>query len=221
MQRPATSTRVGMGATLVALIVTSCGGGDPISMPPAEDLPAPTFVTLPADLADSIQLDAIDDRDTAGLPHGIESPTTESLGPALAAYLELPDAQTNLTGLLIDDYAVHLSYYQGGIPGRSVTAIYRLPRDDDPDREPTLDISEPTFGDRPTFSIEHLDPAVPARLVAALSDRFPAAAVDWIQVASPESGFGAVWRLTLVDARGQLAEITADFDGAIVAVSVD
>lgn len=223
MQRPVTSTRVSVCVAVVALIalITSSCSNRPISMPPAEQLPAPTFVALPADLADSLQLDAIDDRDTAGLPAGVDAAAPELLGPALAAYRALPDAQTELTRLSIYEDSVYFTYYERGVAGRSVTAYYRLPWEGSDDEQPTLDITEPTFGDQPTFSIEGLDPDVPARLVAALTERFPAVAVDSIDVdATPVFGYGAVWKLRLSDARGRLAEITADFDGAIVAVSM-
>ena len=222
MQRPASTIRLRLSVLLLTLGAAACGGGTEIAMPSADLLPAPTFAAVPADLADSVQLDAIDMRDTAGLGVDIDSVDAALLAPALAKYLELPGAQPHLTRLSIYDDSVYFGFYERGISGRSVTASYQLPWDGNPDSEPTLNVSEPSFDEAATFSIEGMDPSVPVRLVAALAERFPAAAVESISVDNtPSSGFGAVWDLRLYDARGELAQIYADFDGAIVAVTAN
>ncbi|MEO6125056.1 MAG: hypothetical protein ABIR32_15225 [Ilumatobacteraceae bacterium] len=220
MQRPTTSTRFALIAVVLMLAVTSCGGDRSVSMPAADQLPAPTFVELPTDLADSVQLDAIVARDNAGLLADITPPDPKLLGPALAAFMALPDAQTDLTRLAIYNDSVNFTFYERGIVGRSVTAFYRLPWEDDPNQDPRLSLTDPTFADDPTFSIVDLDPTVPEQLVAALAERVPTATVQRIAVElAPEFGLPAVWTLTLSDARGQFATITADFTGAILVVS--
>lgn len=220
MQRPDSSTRRALIAAAIALTVTSCGDHRSVSMPSLDQLPAPTFVALPTDLADSVQFDAIVARDNSGLLADITPPDPTLLAPALAAYLALPDAQTDLTRLTIYNDSVDFAFYERGVVGRSVTAFYRLPWDGEPDQEPRFSFTDPTFSDNPTFSIVGLDPTVPERLVAALAERVPSATVQRIDVEATHAfGGSAVWNVTLWDARGQLAEITTDFDGAVVSVS--
>jgi hypothetical protein len=50
---------------IVALVVGGCGGRE-VGIPAAEVVLAPSFATLPDDLAASSQLDAIPERNTAG-----------------------------------------------------------------------------------------------------------------------------------------------------------
>lgn len=183
-----------------------------MSLPEVGQIVVPTFVTLPADLSRSPQLDALTARDTADLPPPLEEVADPSLLPAaLAALRAMPDAPTLLTGLSIYNDRVYFSYEDRGISGRSVTVIYRGPDD--------VYVADPTYNDEPTFAVDLVDDAVPAALVDALAKRVPNAIVSSIDLGvSGSYGFRLVWNLRLEDARGSSATVFADLDGAIIAV---
>jgi hypothetical protein len=207
-----------MGISAVAIIVTAialtaCGGGRSVVVPPGDAFTAPGFQPLPNDLADSPQLDALVPRETAGLEPTSASANGGLLPGALEALNSLDPAPTALSRLSIYNDSVYLSYLDRGIAGRSVSLVYRGPDD--------FSVSEPSFADSGTYPISAVDRDVPARLIDAIERRFPGTRVTSVDLDVGLSyDFGLVWYLDIEDARGMLATVFADLDGAIVAVDM-
>jgi len=194
-----------------ALLLTACGASREVHVPALGALPAPTFATLPADLGDSPQLGALVLRDTAGLDPTEDSAMASGLHDALAALAALPDPPKTLTRLTIYADSIYFSYPQDGVAGREVSAIY----------EPGNDLreSEPSFSEAKAYALGEVDADVPADLVAGIERRFPSLRVTELDLeVSLSYDFGLVWNIEVDDARGKLASIYADLDGAIVAV---
>lgn len=121
---------------------------------------------------------------------------------------------TALIAVTLSAYFVNITYEQNGVAGRAVTASYR------PDAD--LYVGEPSFSEDPTFDLGTIDPAVPAALIAAIQVSMPNGRVTRLDLEGGLSyGFGLVWHLDVEDARGSLANVFADLDGAIVAVDMD
>ena len=222
-RRRTTSTRLGVLTSLAAIaLVTSACGGDPIRTPTADELPAPTFVAHPTDLADAPQLEALVIRDTAGLAPDVAPVQAVLLPDALALLATIDNPPSMITGISMYSDSVSFTFYENGVVGRSVYAFYRLPYLGSNETEPKLTISEPTFADDPEFPIDAIDPAVPDRIVRAVQERFPLTAISSIYLEpSRSSGFGLAWNVSVDDARGRLATIYADLDGSIIAVELD
>ncbi len=223
VKRPTRTLRVTFTA-LAALITTlgapGCGtDGRIVALPSIDQVPKPTFITRPQDLADSPQLAALVARDTAGLPPTSEPAKGSLLPEALAALAAIDSPPTRLTRLSIYADSVYFNFNEGGVAGRSVSAVYRLAYESDPDQTPDFSVSDPTFGDYAEFSIASLDPMVPGELAAALADRYPLAAARSIDLDLGLSyGFGLVWNISLDDASGTFATVYADLDGSIIAI---
>jgi hypothetical protein len=187
--------------------------GTTVHVPAPGAIAIPTFQTLPDDPSRSPQLDALEARDTAGLELDDESAAAGLLPTALAALVASADAPTKLSRLSIYADSVDFTYEQSGINGRSVTAVYR------PGEE--MYFGTPTYDDSPTYAIDVIDPDVPAKLVTAIESRVPNGKVTNIDLdVSSSYGFGLVWNVEVADARGSLATVFADLDGAIVAVDL-
>jgi hypothetical protein len=180
-------------------------------LPEPEQVPARTFITVPADLADSVQLAAMPIRDTAGLPPPEESASTDMLAVAIDALAQLDPAPTTLTRLSIYDGYISVTFPDPENANRSISASYR-------EGEP-LYLSEPRFDESVPYDIVSVDPAVPDRLKRAIEQRFPQVRVTDLDLDRGLSHeFDLVWYVSVDDARGQLATVYADLDGAIVAV---
>jgi len=199
---------------LVAAAVLGACSDTTVKVPEPGAIAIPTFQTLPDDLYRSPQLRALQPRDTAGLEvDDEESAAADLLPAALAALQASDDAPTKLSRLLIYNGYVDFTYEQNGINGRSVSATYR-PDDD-------MYFGTPTYDDTPTFAIDMIDPVVPADLVEAIERQVPNGKVNSLRLdISSSYDFGLVWNISVVDARGSLATVFADLDGAIVAVDL-
>jgi hypothetical protein len=210
----ATATATGT-ALLLALTLCGCsGGGRLVAVPAPGAVRIPTFVTVPDDLARSPQLRALVPRDTAGLDPTDAPARGDLLPAALAAFAALDDAPQHISDLTIYSDFVNITYEQGGVAGRAVTASYR------PDAD--VYVGDPSFSDDPTFDLATIDPSVPAALIDAIHTHVPNAQVSRLDLdAGLSSGFGVVWVAYVEDARGALATVYADLDGAIVAVDMD
>jgi hypothetical protein len=190
----------------------ACSDGRTVAVPEVGDIVPPTFHTVPDDLSRSPQLTALVARDTAGLAPTNDRADASLLPAALAALSAGADAPTELTRLSVYDDYVYFSYEQSGINGRSVSATYRNGDDG-------LSVSDPVFSDEPTYPLASVDPAVPAAVVAAIEARVPNGVVSTIDLELGRSyGFGLVWNFGVDDARGTLANVFVDLDGAIIAV---
>ena len=194
-------------------LLPACSGDRQVSVPTAGDIAQPTFRSQPEDLADSPQLEALIERDTAGLDATSESARGDLLPEALAALQALDDAPKVVSRLSIYNDSVYFTFLDGGRTGRSVTAVYRSPDD--------FYISDPSYDDSPTFPIGLVQPEVAQRLIDAIEQRFPQARVTSLDLEPPLSyDFGLVWYVDVEDARGSLATVFADLDGSIVAVDM-
>ena len=200
-------------AVVAVLALGACSDPRTIDVPAAGDIEMPTFATLPVDLADSPQLDALVPRDNAGLAPTSESADGTLLAEALAALAATDDPPTQLTRLSIYDDDVIIGYYQRGVTGLSVSASYR--RGDD------LYVGEPSFSEDPAFPLSAVDPDLPQRLVDAFALRFPDIAVVSVDMDVGLSyEFGLCWYLRLEDARGSFGNVFVDPDGTVIAVDV-
>jgi len=182
-----------------------------VHLPAPGVIPIPTFQTVPDDLSRSPQLQALRPRDTAGIELEDEGVAADLVPAALAALAASDDAPKKLSRLAIYADSVDFTYEQNGINGRSVNAVYRAGAE--------MYFSDPSFDDADTFPVDLIDPGIPAKLVIAIEDHVPNAQVTRIDLnASSSYGFGLVWNVEVTDARGTLATVFADLDGAIVAV---
>ena len=185
-----------------------------VEVPAPGALAIPTFITVPSDLSRSPQLRALVPRDTAGLDPTEDGARGDLLTDALAALATLPDAPTRVSRISMYGDSVNVTYEQNGVAGRAVTVSYR------PGSE--LYVGEPSFSDDPTYELAGVDPAIPAALISAIGSRVPNARVTRLDLEVGLSyGFGLVWYVDVEDARGPLANVFADLDGAIVAVDMD
>jgi hypothetical protein len=200
-------------AIALAIGAASCGGAQEVSAPALDTLSAPTFATLPDDLADSPQLDALHPRDSAGIPPSSAGAIADQLPAALQALSQLDDPPTALTRLSIYDDDVYFSFPEGGVTGRSVSAIYT------PGSE--MYVTDPTFNDDAAYSIAPVQADVPGRLREAIERRYPDVRVTSFDLEPDLShDFGLVWRMSVEDGQGSLGEVYAGLDGAIIAVDV-
>ena len=196
------------------LAVAGCAGSTTVDVPGPGAIAIPTFQTVPSDLSQSPQLHALQPRDTAGIDVTEDGAAVDLLPAAIAALAASDDAPRQLSRVAIYSDSVDFTYEQNGIKGRSVSAIYR-PGDE-------MYFSTPSFDDSPTFAIESIDAQVPARLVDAIEQHVPNGRVTRIDLnLSSSYGFGLVWNIEVSDARGTLATVFAELDGAIVAVEED
>lgn len=200
--------------TAAPLAISACGGRE-VALPLAERVAAPTFATVPADLADSPQLAAMPLRDTAGLaPSGSSALATELAAAVSAVMSEAEPRPERFIRVSVYDRNVYVSWLDPASPNRSYSAVY-YPGDGD-----ELYVSGPDFTQEESFSLEGVDLTVPARLVSAIEQRFAGdlVATDVDLRVGLSYGFGLVWNISVDDARGHLATVFADLDGAIVAI---
>ena len=195
---------------VVSIAASSCGGRE-VDLPAPADVPPPSFVSIPEDLAESVQLAAVPIRDVAGLEPSNPSAATEWLPDALVALGRLDPSPTTLSRLSVYEESVHFTFPDPTVPGRSISAIYRS-------GEP-LSVSEPQFDDSEQFPLDEVDPMVPQRIREAIERRFPLLHVtDFDLTPGLSYGFGLVWYVSVDDARGGLATVFVRLDGAIVAI---
>ena len=196
------------------MAVAGCAGSTTVHIPGPGAIAIPTFQTVPSDLSQSPQLRALQPRDTAGIDVTEDGAAVDLLPAAIAALAASDDAPRQLSRVAIYSDSVDFTYEQNGIKGRSVSAIYRQGQD--------MYFSTPSFDDSPTFAIDAIDAQVPRRLVDAIEQRVPNGRVTRIDLnLSSSYGFGLVWNIEVSDARGTLATVFAELDGAIVAVEED
>jgi hypothetical protein len=204
--RPVAGATVALSVVLLA----GCATRD-VPVPSHDEVRAPAFATLPADLADSRQLAALPIRDTAGLLPDARSADGSLLAPALEAMARVEPAPAELVRISIYADDVYLAWRDPTTPGRQVSARY--------DRSGGLSIFQPRFGEDAAYPPDVVDPAVPARLVAAIERRAPSARVTAVDLRVALSyGFGLAWYVEVTDVRGRFATVFADLDGAIVGV---
>jgi hypothetical protein len=185
-----------------------------VSLEDARVVPAPSFAPLPASPIESQQLDAIVERDTAGVVNDAPDADPTLIAPALEAVLAaFPD--TTLVGdLYVIERSVYLTIPDPDVPGRSISVYHNGER---------LSVGEPQFDeDTGLFPIEDIHTDAIVELVHGLSERYPAMQVDTPRLDVGLSyGLGLSWRIELNDARGQLAIVWADLDGRVIAVEVE
>lgn len=214
VQRTWQPSRLIAGGIAAVVALSGCGGSTTVHIPGPGAIAIPTFQTVPSDLSQSPQLRALQPRDTAGIDVTEDGAAVDLLPAAMAALAGSDDAPRQLSRVAIFPDSVDFTYEQNGINGRSVSAIYR------PDSE--MYFSTPSFDDSPTFSIDAIDEQVPARLVVAIEQHVPNGRVTRIDLnLSSSYGFGLVWNIEVSDARGTLATVFAELDGAIIAVEED
>lgn len=204
-------------AVAVAVAGTACGGRE-VDLPKSDDVAAPTFATVPADLTDSPQLAALPLRDTAGLPPDLPSAMASALPAAVAAVMRVEPRPERFTRVSVYDTNVFLSWVDPTTPNRSYTAVYYPGSEEQAEDE--LYVSGPDFDEEESYALDGVDLTIPDRLVAAIEARFDDEVVvtDVDLRVGLSYGFGLVWNLGVDDARGHLATVYADLDGAIVGV---
>ena len=200
-------------AAVSTLALTACGDGREVTLPGIDRIAAPTFATVPADLSRSPALAALVGRYTADLPPTGPSADGSLLAGALDALAALPEHPTRLSRLTISADQVYFTFEVNGIVGRQASYVYR------PGETPRA--SDPAFDDKATYPVSIIQPTVPTALIAAIEKAVPNAHVTTLDLAPDLSyGFGLTWYLRVEDARGTLADVFADPDGAIVAVDM-
>ncbi len=198
----------------VVVVLGACSEPATIDVRAADDIAQPTFATLPADLTNSPQLDALVPRDNVGLPPTSEPADGTLLAEALAALAATDEPPTMLTRLSIYGDDVIIGYYRRGVTGLSVSASYR--------RGDGLYVGEPSFSEAPTFPLSAVDPGLAPRMLDALRRRFPEIAVVSVDMDVGLSyDFGLCWYLRLEDARGGLGTVFVDPDGTVIAVDLN
>jgi hypothetical protein len=195
---------------LGVLALSGCGARA-VSLPDLATVTAPTIAPRPTDPGDSPQLAALTARDTTGLPPSQPSAAGALLPPALDALRAQVPAAHDFERISIYDDLVYFTYADPTVSGRAVSATYSS--------DDGLRVFEPQLSTDETYTLDGVDPAVPARLVAGIERRFPTAHVTDVDLRRGLSyDFGLVWRLQVQDARGDLAVVFADLDGTVVAV---
>ena len=212
------SSSTARAARAIAIVIVfgisgGCSADSPeVVLPPAGELNEPTFRSVPDDLAESFQLGAIVERNTAGLLPTSPSANGAQLAEALQALANLPDPPAELTRLTIRADDVSFTFFENGITGRAVSGYY-------PDNQGEVTLGEPSFSDADAYPISVIDVDVPQRLIDAVEQRFPQTRVTSLDLDVDLSyDFGLVWYVEVDDAQGRFATIFADVDGAIVAV---
>ncbi|HEY4610064.1 MAG TPA: hypothetical protein VIH06_12685 [Ilumatobacteraceae bacterium] len=201
-------------AAFVVVTLAGCDEARTVTVPDAAEVVRPDFEALPDDLADSRQLEALTPRETAGLEPDVASAAGSLLPDALAALAALDPKPSALSRLSIYNDSVYFSFLDRGITGRTITAVYRSADD--------FSISEPRFDESATYAIAAIVPDVPQRLIDAIEARFPQTRVTGLDLDAGSSyDFGLVWNIDVEDARGRLATVFADPNGAIVGVDMD
>jgi hypothetical protein len=192
------------------LAVTGCGARA-VNLPDLAGVTAPTAAARAADPGDSPQLAALAARDTAGLPPREPSASAALLVPALKALRAEVPAAHDFERISVTDDSVYFTFADPRATGRSISATYSL--------DGVLFVFQPQVSTDDRYSIDAIDPTVPARLVAGIERRFPTVHVTDIELRRSLSyEFGLVWNVQVQDARGDLATVFADPDGTVVAV---
>jgi hypothetical protein len=207
--------RWGRGIVAPALAVAALAGcGRGVSLPDADAYPAPVPAATREDPADSLQLEAVPVRDTAGLPSSEASADTALLAAGLAALQAAVPGVRDFDRISIYHDSLFLGFAVPDQPGRGASASYF------PDGR--LHVSDPSPAQEETFTLDGVDVTAPERLVRAIEARFPGVHVTDVDLRVGLSyDFGLVWYLDLADARGDLATVFADPDGTVVAVDAD
>jgi hypothetical protein len=193
-----------------ALALTGCGARA-VSLPDLASVTAPTLAPRPADPGDSPQLAALVARDTTGLPPNEPSAAGALLPAALDALRAEVPAANEFERISIYDDQVYFTFADPTVAGRAVSATYSS--------GDGLRVFTPQLSTDDTYTLDGVEPAVPARLVAGIERRFPTVHVTDLDLRRSLSyGFGLVWYVRVQDARGELATVFADLDGTVVAV---
>jgi hypothetical protein len=182
-----------------------------VSLDAARDIPGPSFAPLPATPIESPQLDALVERDTAGVVNSQPDADPTLIAPAIDAVLAAFPGTTLVGDIYVIDRSVYMTIPDPEGPARSISIYYDGQR---------LSVGEPQFNDNTgLFPIENVHTDAIVALVQGLSERYPAMQVDTPRLdVSLSYGLGLSWRIDLNDARGGLATIWADLDGRVIAV---
>jgi hypothetical protein len=202
-----------VGSAAFAIGLSGCGARS-ASLEDARTITAPSFAPLPASPIESPQLDAIVERNTAGVANDDPDANTALLAPALDALRAAFPGTTLVGDIYFNDTSVYMTIPDPDVPGRSISTYYNGER---------LSVGEPQFNDSTgLFPIDIVRPDVVVELVDGLIERYPAVQVYFPRLdVSLSYGLGLSWRIELNDARGQLAIIWADLDGRVIAVDVE
>jgi hypothetical protein len=184
------------------------------SLEDARTITAPSFAPIPPSPIESPQLNAIVERDTAGVINDEPDADPTLLAPALAA-LRAGYPDTTLVGdIYLTEGAVYMTIPDPDVAGRTISTYFN---------GQALSAGEAAFNDRTgLFPIENVRPDVLVALVQGLIERYPTMQVELPRLdVSLSYGLGLSWRIELNDARGLLATIWADLDGRVTAVEVE
>ncbi len=109
-------------AALAVLALAGCGRG--ISLPDAEAYPAPVAAATREDPADSLQLEAVPVRDTAGLEATEPSADADLLASGLAALQAAVPGVTSFDRISVYGDSLFVGFAVPDQPGRSASASY-------------------------------------------------------------------------------------------------
>ena len=199
-----------VGIAVVAAALTGCTVRN-ASLDDADTIAAPSFAPLPASPIESPQLDAIVERETAGVALDEPDADPTQLAPALAALRAAYQDTTMIGDVYLTESSVYITIPDPAVPDRVISTYFNGER---------LSAGDPAFNDSTgMFPIEFVRPDALVALVQGLIERYPAAQIDFPRLDVGLSyGLGLSWRIELNDARGALATVWADLDGRVIAV---
>jgi hypothetical protein len=199
---------------LVLGVLALCGcSARAVGLPDLSTVTAPTVTPRPVDIATSLQLGALQLRDTGRLPASEPSAAGDLLPPAMDALRAQLPAAKDFERISVYDDSVYFTVADPTGPGRSISATYSA--------SDGLRVFDPQPATDEPYQLNGFDAGVPARLVAGIEHRFPTLHVtDFDLRRSLSYDLGLVWNVDVQDARGRLATVFADLDGTIVAVDM-
>lgn len=199
-----------------AVLVTALAGCSArnASLDDANVIPAPSFAPLPGRPIDSPQLEAIVERNTAGVVNDEPDADPTLIADALSAVLAAFPGTTLVGDIYVIAGAAYMTIPDPEVPGRTISTYFNGEQ---------LSIGEPMFNDSTgLYPIEDVHEDAIVALVQGLIERYPTMQVDLPRLdISLSYGLGLSWRIELNDARGQLAIIWADLDGRVIAVETE
>jgi hypothetical protein len=202
-----------VGLVVFAAALSGCTV-DTASLDDARTVTAPSFAPLPASPIESPQLDAIVERDTAGVVNTEPDADPTLIGRALEALLAAFPGTTMVGDIYVTHGAAYITIPDPDVAGRTITTYFN---------GQALSAGEPEFNSSTgLFPIERVRPDVIVALVQGLIERYPTMQVELPRLdVSLSYSLGLSWRIELNDARGALATIWADLDGRVTAVDVE